>query len=189
MKTSRKMSFCSRLPPPMLWICSTPGAMRRTAASRSPAMMASSPSSSDAPTVDQWPLERHRALERFQRAAIVAARLVGVADRVIGVQIRRVLGERAPAHLEPLVVVAGLLEEEAEHGLVLGLAGIGLQAPPRDVDAAAVVAPRDAVQAGQAHGDAVARILGGDPREDLEGARPVAPLHRGDRVDVLALAP
>jgi hypothetical protein len=59
-----------------------------------------------------------------------------------------VLGERAAAHLQALVVVTGLLQEEAEHGLVLGLAGIGLQAAAREVDTAAVVALGDVVQSG-----------------------------------------
>ena len=71
--------------------------------------------------------QRYGALERLKRAPIVAPRLIGVADRVVGVEVRGVLRERAPLISSPLVVLARLLEEEAEHRLVLGLAGIGVE--------------------------------------------------------------
>src|SRR5262249_56158441 len=86
-------------------------------------------------------LQRQGALEGLQRVPVVAARLIGVAYRVVRVQVRRVARQGPPAHLEALVVEAGLLEEEAEHGLVLRLVRIGGEASSRHVDAPAAVAP------------------------------------------------
>src|SRR5262249_59068878 len=86
------------------------------------------------------------------------------------------------------VVETRLLEEEAEHGLVLRLIRIGGEAPPRYVDAPAVVAPRDAVQSRESHGDAVARILGRDPPHGVVGRHLVATLHRRHGGEVHALA-
>ena len=107
---------------------------------------------------------------------------------MVRVQVRRVARQGPPAHLEALVVEAGLLEEEAKHRLVLRLARIRGETSARNVDAPAVVALRDAVQPREAHGDAVARIVGGDPSEGIVGRHLFAALHRRDGAQVQALA-
>ena len=133
-------------------------------------------------------LEGGGPLEGLERVAIVAARLVRVRDRVIGVEARRILGERAEADLEPLVVVAGLLEEEAEHREVLRLVGARGQAAPGDVDAAPIGALRDAVQTDDTHRETVRRVLGGDRLQPAVRAGRVAAPERVDRAHVLPLA-
>ena len=100
-------------------------------------------------------LERGRALEGLERVRVVAARLIRVTDRVVRVEAGRVPSQGGEAHREPLVVVAGLLEKESEHRLVLRLVGARLEAPAGDVDAAAIVALRDAVEADDADGDPI----------------------------------
>jgi hypothetical protein len=133
-------------------------------------------------------LEGRGALERLERLLVVATRLIGVADRVIGVEARRIPRERREAHREPLVVVAGLLQEEPEHRQVLRLVGARLEASPRDADAAAIIALGDAVQPDDAHGDPVVRMLRGDLAQDVIGTLVITALHGIDRAHVQALA-
>ena len=133
-------------------------------------------------------LERSRSLERLERVRVVAPRLIGVADRVVRVEAGWILGEGAQAHREPLVVVSRLLQKESEHRLVLRLVRARLETPARDVDAAAIVALRDAVQADDAHGDPIGRVVGRDLAQTVVGGDVVTTLQGIHRLDMQALA-
>jgi hypothetical protein len=133
-------------------------------------------------------LQRGGAFEGLQGISVVAACHVGVPHGMVGEEIRGISGEGARAHGQALGVVAGLLEEEARHGLELHVVGTGGEAPAGDLQAPAVITLGDAHEAEQPHAHPVRRILRGYLfQARLSGGR-VAPLHGVDGLHVQALA-
>jgi hypothetical protein len=132
--------------------------------------------------------ERYGAFKGRERIAVVASGLIGMADRVVGIETGRVLRQGAQTHREPFVVVSGLFQKEAEHRLKLGLAGVGLETPAREVDAVPIAPLGNAIQADDSHGDAIGRILGGDlPQQNIRLGL-VTALHGVDSAHVQPLA-
>ena len=69
-----------------------------------------------------------------------------------------------------------------------GSLGARLETPAGDVDAAAIVALRDAVQADDAHRDPIRWVAGRDPAEDVVRRAVVAALQKIHRLDVQTFA-
>jgi hypothetical protein len=92
------------------------------------------------------------------------------------------------AHLQAFLVVARLLEEDAQHGHELGLARVHVEAAAGDHHAPLVVTLGDAVEADDAHDQPVERVPLARALQQVLGLRALSLLERVDHGHVGALA-